>query len=260
MPDAAAGDCPDISVVVPFFNCAEYIRDCIESLLEQDAAGVRYEIILINNRSTDASASIAARYAGITVLNEDTVGAYAARNTGIRFARAPLIAFTDADCEVGPSWLSSIREGMRDPSIAVLLGRCRYPAGASLPLRLLGSYENAKTEYVINNCDKANYYAYTNNMAVRASVFAELGLFKEWRRAADSEFVQRLALRRPNLRLAFSRKMKITHLEFLSARARARRLLLYTHTNSKIDNFRELSLMQRLGLLGHMLRGLISPS
>ena len=253
---------PDVSILVPFFNSERHLAACIESLLGQEDVGGSFEILLIDNGSQDASPKIVERYLdhdAVTLLEESTPGAYAARNTGIRHARAPLLAFTDADCIADPDWLRSLRQGMEDAEVAILLGHCRYPDDASQALRLLGAYENAKTEYVLHCCEPAHHFAYANNMAVRASVFEEIGLFKEWRRAGDSELVHRLAARRPGLRTAYRPSMRITHMEFRSARERARRLSLYTQTNSKIEGFRELGLGQRLRLLGHLLRGKHSP-
>jgi glycosyltransferase involved in cell wall biosynthesis len=247
-------DHPRVSVVVPFFDSQRHIAACIESLLGQDDVGGPLEVIFVDNGSTDASPSVVRRYPELTVLEEKTPGAYAARNAGIRRARAPLIAFTDADCVVDRGWLRSICEGMGDPTIAVLLGHCRYPPQASPLLRILGAYENAKAEYVIDRGAAAHRFAYANNMAVRASVFAEIGLFKEWRRAADSELVHRLASRRPDLRMEYRRSMRVTHLEFTRARDRARRLSLYTRTNTQIETFRELGLGERLGVLLRLVR------
>lgn len=243
-----------VSVVVPFFNSRRYVAACIESLLAQDPATGSYEIILVNNDSTDTSPSIVERYDGLTVLQEAARGAYAARNAAIRVARAPVIAFTDADCAVASDWVRSIQEVMRDPEIAVVVGKCQYPRDASWRLRLLGAYENAKAQYVIDRCGPLQQFAYANNMAVRASVFEELGPFEEWDRAADTELVHRIAGRRPDLRLAYSPAMRITHLEFLGARARARRLSLYAHTNARIPTFRELRRTQRLRVLMRLLR------
>ena len=249
------GDRPRVSVVVPFFNSERHLAQCIESLLGQENVGGPFEIILVDNGSKDRSRSIVRRYRELTVLEEATPGAYAARNTGIRRARAPILAFTDADCIAANDWLRSVQEGLKDPSIAILLGRCQYPPEASWALRALGAYENAKIEYVIHRCSRDHHFGYANNMAVRASVFEEVGLFKEWKRAADSELVHRLAARRPDLGLAFLDSMRVTHMEFLSARQRARRLSLYTTTNSKIESFRELGAAERLGLLLHLVRG-----
>jgi hypothetical protein len=167
-----------------------------------------------------------------------------------------LIAFTDADCVVADDWLRSLRDGMQDPAIAILLGHCRYPPNASLALRVIGAYENAKAEYVINHAEASHRFAYANNMAVRTSLFEELGPFKKWKRAADTELVHRMASRRPDLRLAYCRSMRVTHMEFINARARARRLSLYSRTNSKIETFRELGVADRVGVLIHLLRGL----
>ncbi len=247
-------DSPSVSIVVPFFDSESTIEACIESLLAQEIPGGSIEIIMVNNGSTDASASIAARYGDLTLLAEATPGAYAARNTGIRRASAPLIAFTDADCSVGPRWVESIMIGMEDPLNAILVGHCGYPASASIALRLLSLYENAKTEYVTRRCQPDHHFAICNNMAVRASVFAQLGLFEEWKRAADTELVHRVHARRPDLRLAYLDSMRITHLEFARARDRAERLRLYARTNSKIATFRELSTWQRLSVLMHLVR------
>jgi hypothetical protein len=143
---------------------------------------------------------------------------------------------------------------MQDPTVGILLGQCSYPRNASLTLRALGAYENAKSEYVIQHCDAAHHFGYANNMAVRASVFEELGPFKEWKRAADTELVHRLESHRPDLKVAYRASMKVTHMEFMNARERLRRLSLYTHTNVKVETFREIRLSQRLGLLLHLFR------
>lgn len=245
---------PRISVVVPFFNSERHVAACVESLLGQGNVRGPFELIFVDNGSTDASASIVRRYPEAIVLEEKAEGAYAARNTGLRRARAPLIAFTDADCAVANDWLRAIEEGMKDASTAILVGHCRYPSSASRPLRALAWYENAKAEYVIQRCPPAHHFGYANNMAVRASVFEELGPFKEWKRAADSELVHRMAKLRPDLKLVFRPSMRVTHLEFLRARDRLRRLSLYTQTNAKIETFHELGVGERIGLLGHLLR------
>ncbi len=244
-------------MVVPFFNSARTLADCIDSLLAQEGISVPYEILLVDNRSQDDSAEIARRYSQypeVTLLAESEPGAYAARNTAIRRATGSVIALTDADCVVDRDWLRQILEGLQDPRTAALIGHCRYPAEASWFLHLLGAYENAKARYVVERCPPANHFAYANNMAVRADVFAEIGLFETWPRAADSELVHRLATRRPDLRFRFLDSMRITHLEFVRSRDRAQRLHLYQSTNARIPTFRELRLGQRLGVLAELLR------
>lgn len=248
---------PAISVVVPFFQSERHIRACIESLLHQVGVQGELEIIFVDNGSTDQSAAIVASYQRLTLLRETAPGAYAARNTGIGTAAAPIIAFTDADCVVDPDWARAIQDGLRSPSTAVLIGHCRYPSNASVALRLLGVYENAKADYVTRCGGPTRRYAYANNMAVRASVFEQVGPFKTWARAGDSELLHRLASERSDLRVVYSEAVRVTHLEFVSARARARRLALYSHTNSQIATFEELDVRHRLGIAAHLLRRLL---
>lgn len=247
-------DPPRVSVVVPFFDSGRHLRACIESLLALDARPGEVELIFVDNGSTDDSAAIAADFCGITVLHEATAGAYAARNTGIRVTRAPIIAFTDADCTVDRDWARAILASMDDQGTGAVIGHCRYPDDATLPLKLLGAWENAKAAHVTRRCPPANRFAYCNNMAVRASLFYEIGPFREWRRAADSELVHRMGLKRPELGLVYDPTVRITHLEFTRARDRARRLRLYTETNAQIDGFRELKVSQRLAILWLWLR------
>lgn len=249
------GERPSVSVVVPYFNSADYLEACLKGLAGQQGVEGSYEVILIDNGSQDGSRAIAEQHTDLVHLEESTPGAYAARNTGIRAARAPIIALTDADCVAAPNWLRTIQERMQDPEVGALVGRCHYPKSASRWLHLLGAYENAKAEYALERLSPAHHFAYANNMAVRRSVFDELGPFLEWKRAGDSELVHRMAADRPELRLEYVPQMEVTHLEFVRGADRAKRLSLYTQTNAKIETFRELGFGQRLGVLWHLALG-----
>ncbi len=249
------GTSPSVSVVVPYFNSADYIEACLEGLAGQQGVEGGYEVILIDNGSQDGSPDIVARHPEVLHLAESTPGAYAARNTGIRAARAPIIALTDADCVAAPDWLSTIQARLREPEVGALVGQVHYPSTASRWLHVLGAYENAKAEYALQRLSPAHRFAYANNMAVRRAVFEELGPFLEWKRAGDSELVHRMAAERPGLRVDFEAGMVVTHLEFVRGADRARRLNLYTETNAKIETFRELGFGQRLGVLWHLVQG-----
>ncbi|MCS6852737.1 MAG: glycosyltransferase [Gemmataceae bacterium] len=92
-------DDPQLSVVIPCFNAAAYLEACVHSVQEQ---GVASEIIIVDDGSTDGSADLArllvARFGGrLTVVCQANQGPAAARNTGLRLARAPFIGFLDAD-------------------------------------------------------------------------------------------------------------------------------------------------------------------
>ena len=98
----------DISVVVPFYNAARYIEDCIKALLAQTYSSTRYEIIMVDNNSIDGSAELVRKYSSIRLLVEPKQGSYAARNRGVAAANGTIIAFTDADCVPAADWLEQI--------------------------------------------------------------------------------------------------------------------------------------------------------
>lgn len=88
-----------ISIIVPVYNVAEYLPQCIDSLLGQSYQNI--EIICVNDGSTDNSLSILEKYAEnskqVYVLNQDNQGLSGARNTGVAFATGDYLMFVDSD-------------------------------------------------------------------------------------------------------------------------------------------------------------------
>lgn len=94
-----------ISVVIPAYNEEKTIARTLRSLVEQSLPTDEYEIILVDNNSTDNTVKIAETFPGITIIHEATPGVGAARRRGWQAARADIIASTDADCEAPKHWL-----------------------------------------------------------------------------------------------------------------------------------------------------------
>ena len=87
---------PSISVIIPAYNCALYIVQAIESVLQQKDCS--YEIVVIDDGSTDSTPEVLEPYKDrINYIRQENKGVAAARNHGIHLARADLIAFLDAD-------------------------------------------------------------------------------------------------------------------------------------------------------------------
>ena len=103
-----------LSIIVPVYNAAQYLERCISSLLDQDIPFNEYEIIIINDGSTDNSLDIAylmqQKSTNIIVLTKDNGGASAARNTGLKYAKGKYIQFVDADDFIIPHTLKKILE------------------------------------------------------------------------------------------------------------------------------------------------------
>lgn len=98
---------PFVSVIVPVYNDAQRIGKCIESLLNQTYPREKYEILIIDNGSTDETRDVVKKYP-VTLLIEDKIqSSYGARNKGIKNAQGEVIAFTDSDCIPADEWIKN---------------------------------------------------------------------------------------------------------------------------------------------------------
>jgi glycosyltransferase involved in cell wall biosynthesis len=183
-------DEPCISVVVPLYNSAKHLESCISALLSQTYPSSAYEIIMVDNNSTDNSIKMIMKYPRIKLLSEKKQGSYAARNRGVAESKGSVIAFTDSDCIPAPEWLDRISASLDSPSVGIIQGG-RFYTTESRGLLLLEAYENERATYTFSGKLKGLYYGYTNNMAVRRDIFDRCGPFLEVMRGADSIFVNR---------------------------------------------------------------------
>ena len=90
---------PKISVIVPVYNTAQYLPQCLDSIINQTFED--FEIICINDGSTDSSLDILNQYAAkdqrIKIVNQKNMGLSCARNTGLEISQGKYIAFIDSD-------------------------------------------------------------------------------------------------------------------------------------------------------------------
>lgn len=96
---------PLVTVVVPARNEADVLPECLEALRRQTYP--HYEIVVVDNASSDATADVAQAY-GCRVVREERVGVGAARQCGFAAAHGEIVASTDADTTVPPGWLTRI--------------------------------------------------------------------------------------------------------------------------------------------------------
>lgn len=100
---------PTVSVVIPAYNEEQIIGMCLDALVRQKTQ-MNFEVIVVNNCSTDGTAEAAARYGdrlNLRVLSESKKGRGAARKAGFAAARADLILSTDADAIVPENWVEA---------------------------------------------------------------------------------------------------------------------------------------------------------
>jgi glycosyltransferase involved in cell wall biosynthesis len=119
------------SVVIPAFNEEKNIEACIDSLKNQSVPENDYEIIIVDNESTDATAEIARSKGAKVILSKaSTVGGV--RNDGALHSNSTMLAFTDADCIIPRTWLESASKKISQfPLIGAWGGPCKIPDGAT---------------------------------------------------------------------------------------------------------------------------------
>lgn len=176
-----------ISVVICTYNRAAYIPDALKSLSDQTLSKDAFEVIIVNNNSTDDTAEVCknciAKYTttNITYTNELNQGASFARNTGAKLAHSPLLCFMDDDAIAETDYLFRITEFFRvHPEAGGLGGRIIPKYIPSEPhwmshyvSSMVGNFDYAPTACVF----KPGKYPLESNMIVPKVLFDEIGGF-----------------------------------------------------------------------------------
>lgn len=119
---------PRFSVVIPCYNEESYIGDTLTSLQQQTFDG-SFEIIVVDNNSTDGSAKIARQY-GARVITETHPGVCWARQAGTEVATGEIVISSDADTIYAPDWLQKIDANFkRNNKYVAVAGPCIYRSG-----------------------------------------------------------------------------------------------------------------------------------
>ncbi len=128
-----------LSIIVPVYNAEKYLTGCLDSLLMQDVSYTEYEILCIDDGSTDLSPSILDRYANayenFRVIHKQNQGVSATRNLGIDLAKGRYLWFVDSDDCIQCNALSRILEVLRQYTPELLrMGWERVPGDFTIPL------------------------------------------------------------------------------------------------------------------------------
>jgi glycosyltransferase involved in cell wall biosynthesis len=193
----------DVSVIVPTHNRASSLDALLTDLTAQQFDG-RFEILVVDNKSTDETPSVVSRHAErdrrVRYLFEGQPGASCARNRGIAAATAPILAFIDDDVRPRHDWIASIVGAFAGhPEVDCIGGRveprwpCPPPPWLTTahwpPLAL--QIDRGQSQYI--DRDHASACLITANLACRAQVFADVGGFApEYRRDEDRELNLRM--------------------------------------------------------------------
>jgi len=188
---------PFVSIILSVYNNENTLRACLDSLLEIDYKN--YEVILVNDASTDSTLSIMKEYANkkIKVVSyKINKGVPGARNEGMKKAKGSIYVFSDGDCTFDKSWPMGLIKALKDPKVGFSGGRDKAPPGEPLVKRCV---DYTMTSFIgtagLRGSDKRiSKYAVTGcNFAVKKSVVDKIGMHNEkirWR-GEEKEWSQR---------------------------------------------------------------------
>ena len=128
----------DISVVITTYNRCLVLPGAVASILGKEAAGVQYEVIVVDNNSTDQTRQVVDRFiedghSNLRYVFEGRQGISYGRNAGIATARAPIVAFTDDDVRVARDWVTQIKRAFDEHPDAVCVGGKILPRWPATP-------------------------------------------------------------------------------------------------------------------------------
>lgn len=217
---------PEISVIVPVRNGGAGLGALLGSLGRQTLGRERFEVIVVDNDSSDDSALIAAAH-GAAVVHEPVANRARARNRGVAVARSRHYAFTDADCVADSRWLEQLLQcADRAPLVAgdVRLATSARPNAIERFEVLWRFGQEAWVE---------QGWAATANLLVRADAFAAVGGFDPaWRHIAeDADFC--LRARAAGYGLAYCGAAKVDHRAETSLWPMLRRFLLHGYSSNQ---------------------------
>jgi GT2 family glycosyltransferase len=201
-------DTPLATVVVPCKGHAKELSLCLASLSRQ-VTSFPYETVVVDSASDPAVASVASSFPGVRVVrSQGNLRAGPARNVGVRSSRADYVAFIDADCEAGETWLAAavdqLRRGAAMVGGPVVDGRW-HPIAVTDNLLQFADFRPGRAD------GPARYFP-ACNMAVQREAFTAVGGFPEFDLDAneDTSLCNRFLRRWPD-GLRFVRAMQVSH-------------------------------------------------
>lgn len=182
-----------VSVIIPHFNMPAALERCLISVEAQTLDGA-VEIIVVDNGSSQMPADVVDTHPGVILLSEPTPGPGPARNAGVTAARAPVLAFIDADCRADDGWLKAAVEAVEaGGTCAVVGGDVRIDFVDPKHLTPVEAFE-AVFAYRQRMYIEKQGFSGTGNLAMHRSVHEAVGPFagigiaedRDWGRRASA--------------------------------------------------------------------------
>ncbi|MBI5807003.1 MAG: glycosyltransferase family 2 protein [Ignavibacteriales bacterium] len=224
-----------ISIIVPTCNRANKLSLTLISILEQDFSKEEYEVLIVDNKSTDntkeVSLELISKYKlnNIKYIYEEVAGLLSARHRGVNESKGDICVFVDDDIIAEKGWLTAIQNAFLDQSVGAIGGKSIPLFESEQPFWLKYFFNIKNKKYVfgyyslINLGDKVKeinpLFLYGLNMAFRKEIFHRVGgtnpdlmpnEFKEFTGDGESGFGRKLLINK--IKTLYIPEMKVFHL------------------------------------------------
>jgi glycosyltransferase involved in cell wall biosynthesis len=233
---------PMFSVLIPTYNRSDILERCLQAVLNQTVPPSSYEVIVVDDGSTDNTPQIAARFADgerVRYFRQPNQGPSAARNLGIREARSDLVLFIGDDILCPPDLLElhAARYAEYDDGATAVLGTSIWSPELDLsPLMRYSQEGRAVPMFQFNRIDDPDHvpfgYFITSNISVPRRFMLDHGLFDEdfpYAFGEDTELGYRLA--KTGLRIVLEPAAQVLHHHQITYRGLCRRARYAGHVS-----------------------------
>lgn len=160
-----------VSIVIPVYNEEGHIKDCLDSIAAQTIKP--FEVIVVDNNSTDASIDIARKYPFVKIITEQKQGVRHARTRGFDAAQGGLIGRIDADTVLPVNWLERIQKfySHKSNQNKALTGGCYF---YNIRLPYLWGWFQGQIAFRMNRLLLGYYITYGSNMVITKHAWEQI--------------------------------------------------------------------------------------
>ena len=184
---------PFVSIIIPVYNDAQRLRQCLTLLENQTYPKAYYEIIVVDNNSTEDLKSVVSEFSQAHYAFEATLGSYSARNQGLAIAKGDILGFTDSDCAPTVDWIEKgVAQIQKHPACGFVAGCIHFSfedPKSPTPAELYDSLHFLQQEKYV----KQDHFGATANLFTTPQVFAKVGSFNaKLKSGGDREWGERV--------------------------------------------------------------------
>jgi len=197
---------PEISVIIPTWNSERFIEKCIKSINSQSFPRTNFEVIIVDDGSTDNTIKLAHSSGVDLVVRSEHHSAGRARNNGIKHSKSRILAFIDSDCTVENGWLETISKELQ--SFSVISGPVSN--GYTKSSIAWAEYLMEFSEFSLNKKRSTIRFAVGCNAAYLRESLLSCGGFPEGRQLSE-EVILCYNLNSKGIKVKFIPELRVKH-------------------------------------------------